>query len=93
MTRCAFSWHVFYADDGLVACCDPDLLQRAFDAFIKLFERCGLKTNVKKTEAVTFVPGRIRVCDTEEGYRVRMDAEYRKKQGAVGCNATSAPPT
>ena len=82
----------FYADDGLIACRDPDLLQRAFDALTKLFERCGLKTNVKKTEAVTFVPGKIRVCDTEEGYRARMDAEFRRKRGSrrVKCDICSA---
>ena len=82
----------FYTDDGLIACCDPDLLQCAFNELTKLFERCGLKTNVKKTEAVTFAPGKICVCDAEDGYRARMDAEFRKNRGSrmVQCNLCSA---
>ena len=41
----------FYTDDGRIACCNPDLLQRVFNKLTNLFERCRLKTNIKKTEA------------------------------------------
>ena len=54
----------FYADDGLIAVRDPSTLQKAMDALVALFEHVGLKTNIKtnteKTEAMAFVPGRIR---------------------------------
>ena len=32
-----------------------------------LFSRVGLQTNIKKTETMTFLPGKIRTCLTEEG--------------------------
>ena len=57
----------FYADDGLVACRDPDLLQRALDRLTSLFYRPGLCTNTKKTECMTFLSGKIRTCLTVEG--------------------------
>ena len=69
-----------YAADGLVACRDPDLLQRALDALTALFDRVGLRTNTKKTEYMTFLPGKIRTCLTAEGYRARMDAEFREER-------------
>ena len=75
----------FYADDGLVACCDPDLLQRALDVFMALFDRVGLRTNTKKTECMTFLPGKIRTCLTKEGYRACTDAEFwEKTRGTFG---------
>ena len=78
----------FCADDGLVACRDPDLLQRALDALTALFHRVDLRTNTKKTECMTFLPGKIRTCLTEEGYRARTDAEFReeRKGHTVKCN-------
>jgi hypothetical protein len=76
----------FYADDGLVACRDPDLLQRALDALTALFDRVGLRTNTKKTECMTFLPGKIRTCLTEEGYRSRMDAEFREVRAGREAN-------
>ena len=50
----------FYVDDGLLAARDPEHLQLAFDLLTALFDRVGLKTNTSKTEAMTFLPGRIR---------------------------------
>ena len=51
---------VFYVDDGLLASRDPDLLQRALNHLIDLFERFGLKTNAIKTKSMTCVPGKVR---------------------------------
>ena len=47
----------FYADDGLIAVRNPQVLQKAINTLVGLFERVGLKTNTTKTEAMTFVPG------------------------------------
>jgi hypothetical protein len=59
---------------GLVMSQDPELLQRAFDILTGLFERVGLRTNTKKTEAMAFVPVRIRKCLSADAYWARMDA-------------------
>ena len=39
-----------------------------------------LHTNTKKTECMTFLPGKTRTCLTGEGYRARMDAEFREER-------------
>ena len=70
----------FYADDGLSTPRDPELLQSAFNVLTGLFDRTGLRTNIKKTETVTFLPGKIRTCLTEEGYNARVDAQFRKSR-------------
>ena len=44
---------------------------------VKLFERVGLKTNPTKTEAMAFVPDRIRTPLTEEAYQARMLDFYK----------------
>jgi hypothetical protein len=51
---------IFYVDDAYLASRDPDFLQRALDVLVDLFARVGLETNVKKTQAMTCMPGRIR---------------------------------
>ena len=71
---------VFYADDGLIAARDPAVLQRAFDSLCSHFDRVGLKTNTTKTEAMVFLPGRIRTCLTAESYEVRMGDLYREER-------------
>ena len=72
-----------YADDGLIAARDPTTLQDAIDDLVALFERVGLKTNTGKTEAMTFVPGRIRTPLTEEAYQARMSDFHREER--KGC--------
>ena len=62
----------FYADDGLIVARDPSTVQKAINALVAIFERVVLKTNTEKTEAMTFVPGRIRTPLTEEAYQARM---------------------
>jgi hypothetical protein len=72
----------FYADDGLLAARDPEHLELAFDILTSLFDRVGLKTNTLKTEAMTFLPGRIRRGLSDEAYLVRMDPEARAAAAA-----------
>ena len=63
----------FYVDDGVLASTDPTFLQDAFDRLVDLFERVGLRTNTTKTEAMTFLPGKIRNCLSEQAYAQRME--------------------
>ena len=51
---------LFYIDDGCIGSPDEDLLQRATDILVEMFERVGLQTNVSKTKAMTCIPGRIK---------------------------------
>ena len=59
-------WRVFYADDGMIVARCPDDLQVAFDVLTGLFDRVGLRTNTTKTEAMVFLPGKIRTPLTAE---------------------------
>ena len=63
----------FYVDDGVLASTDPTFLQDAFDRLVDLFERVGSRTNTTKTEAMTFLPGKIRTCLSEQSYTQRME--------------------
>lgn len=40
---------------------DPELLQRAMDVLVGLFDRVGLHTNTKKTQVMICTPSKIRV--------------------------------
>ena len=44
---------LFYADDGMLASCDPQWLQWAFTQLVGLFDRVGLNTNSGKTVSMT----------------------------------------
>ena len=70
----------FYADDGMIVARDPDDLQVAFDVLTGLFDRVGLRTNTTKTEAMVFLPGKIRTPLTAESYEARMDDVYRAEK-------------
>ena len=50
--------------------------------------RVGLKTNTTKTEAMTFVPGRVRTPLLEDAYQARMSNHHReeKKGRKVNCH-------
>jgi hypothetical protein len=52
---------IFYVDDAYIASRDPAFLQRAIDGLVSVFERVGLETNTKKTQAMTCTPGTIRL--------------------------------
>ena len=77
----------FYADDGLVMSRGPEVLQRAFDILTGLFDQVGLRTNVKKTEVISFVPRRVRKCLSADMYWARMDANFWEgcKGGTTEC--------
>jgi hypothetical protein len=68
---------VFYTDDGLIAARSPKKLQTAIDLLTGLFGRVGLQTNTKKTEVMTFLPGKIRTSLSDTAYRARMDDIFR----------------
>ena len=56
---------IFYADDGLIAARNSKHLQTAIDLLTALFDRVGLQTNTTKTEAMIFMPGKIRTSLSE----------------------------
>ena len=70
----------FYADDDMIVARDPEELQVAFDVLTGLFNRFGLRTNTTKTEAMVFLPGRIRTPLTAEAYEARMDDTFRAEK-------------
>ena len=47
---------LFYANDGMVASSDPGWLQGAFNVLVGLFDRVGLRTNVRKTVGMVCHP-------------------------------------
>ena len=52
----ATPWHIFYADDGMVASTDPDWLQGEFDTLTGIFNRVLLWENVRKMIGMIFHP-------------------------------------
>ena len=58
----------FYANDGMVASTYPGWIQSAFDMLTGLFDRVGLRMNVRKTVGV--------VCRTFRASGVRADEAY-----------------
>ena len=73
----------FYADDNLIAARDPRVVQKAINSLVKLFKNICLKTSTAKTEAMAFVPDRLRTPLTEEAYQARMLDFYREER--KGC--------
>ena len=65
---------LFYADDGYIASRDPELLDRALEIIVGLFERVGLRTNTSKTETMICTPGKIRT-------RLSASSYYRRYAG------------
>ena len=82
----------FYIDDGVLASADPAFLQRALNALVELFDIVGLRTNTKKTEAMAFIPGRIRTCLSERSYAARVEGltERRASTARVSCEKCGA---
>ena len=70
----------FYTDDGLLVAYDRSFLQRASESLCSLFDRVGLHTNTKKTQAMVFLPELIRICLSANAYKVCMYNLYREKQ-------------
>jgi hypothetical protein len=59
---------IFYVDDAYIASRDPVFLQQAIDGLVSTFKRVGLKTNIKKTQAMTCTPGTFRLQLPTESY-------------------------
>ena len=55
----------------------PEHLQLDFNLLTALFDQVGLQTNTLKTEAMIFLPGRVRTCLSEEAYCSKMDPSLR----------------
>ena len=82
----------FYVDDGVLSVRDPMWLQSAFDILITLFEQACLKTNTKKTQVMTCVPGKIRESLSEEVYhdsRMGLLLSADRKCLCVNCDIGS----
>ena len=72
-----------YADDGLVAPTDLGWLQSAFDTLTGLFDRVGLRKNVRKTVGIVCQPFRTDRVQEEEAYTQRTAGEgqsYKERQ-------------
>ena len=68
---------MFYADNGVVASSDPAWLQGAFSALVAIFNRVGLRTNVRKTVSMACHP-----CWAGAGNRT--EAGYSRRLTGVG---------
>ena len=66
---------LFYADNGVVASTDPGWLQLEFDLMMGLFDRVGLRTNVRKTVGMVFLTCREAGVRSEKAYTRRMTGE------------------
>ena len=80
---------LFYTDDGMVESSDPRWLQWSFDTLVSIFERVGLRTNVRKTVSMVCRPCQAAGTQLEAAYGRRMTVEgptYRELQkGRVQC--------
>jgi hypothetical protein len=56
-------------DDAYIASRDPVFLQQAINGLVTTFECVGLETNTKKTQAMTCMPGTIRLQLPTESYQ------------------------
>ena len=73
----------------MVASSDPRWLKWEFDTLVSLFERVGLRTNVRKTVSMVCRPCQAAGTQLEEAYGRRMTGEgptYQERQkGRVQC--------
>jgi len=60
---------IFYMDDAYIASRDPVFLQQAINGLVTTFECVGLETNTKKTQAMTCMPGTIRLQLSTKSYQ------------------------
>ena len=66
---------LIYADDGMVAYTNPGWTQYAFDTLTGIFDRVGLKTNVRKTIGMVCQPCRAAGVQADEAYTQWMMGE------------------
>ena len=74
---------LFYADDGMVASLEPRWLQGAFSTLVGLFDRVGLRTNVRTTVGMVCLPYQAAGTQSEAAYGRQMTGEgptYRERQ-------------
>jgi hypothetical protein len=86
--RIAGLFAVFYVDDGYIASHDTEFLQEALDILVETFKCVGLATNMKKTQAMVCMRGKIQVQLLMDSYR-RMGkgvAAGEELQRAVVCH-------
>ncbi len=60
---------IFYVDNAYIAARDPVFLQLTIDFLVTIFEPIGLKTKIKKTQAMACTPGKIRLQLPSDSYR------------------------
>ena len=81
---------LFYADDGMVASSDPRWLQSAFNDLFGLFDRVGLRKNVRKTFGMVYHPCQAAGNLSEAAYGRRVTGvgpTYRERlKGQVDCS-------
>ena len=73
---------LFYADYGMDVSSDPRWLQGGFIALVGLFDRVGLKTNVRKTVVMVCRPCQAEGMQSEALYGIRMKGagpSYRER--------------
>ena len=66
---------LFYADDGMVASSEPRWIQGAFNTLVGMFDRVGLRTNVRKTVGMVCRPCQAAGTQSEVVYGRRMMGE------------------
>ncbi len=82
---------MFYVDDGYIPSHDAEFLQEALNILVKTFKHVGLVTNMKKTQAMVCVVGKIRVQLPTDSYRhmregVAAGEESRRAVVSHVCN-------
>ena len=80
---------LFYSDNGMVASSDPLWLQGAFNTLVGLFDRVGLRENVRKTVGMVCHPWQAAGNLSMEAYGRRFTGvghTYRERlKGPVAC--------
>jgi hypothetical protein len=74
---------MIYADDGLLASNQPDILQGGTDYLVDLFERVGLNANTSKTKSMTCEPQPEQGPISDHAYKRRMTGygfSYKTRQ-------------
>ena len=79
---------LFYVDDDYIASQKKEQLQEALDILVGLFERAGLITNVGKTKAMTYIPGKTRTNLSDDIYAGQLVGLLKKEwnKRKVVCN-------
>jgi hypothetical protein len=78
-----------YADDGLLASNQPDILQGGTDYLFNLFERVGLNANTPKTKSMTCAPRPEQGPISDHAYKRRMNGYGLSYKTRQRCKVTS----